>query len=95
MPDAEGKPKPMGLVQRWCLTVLLTNLEAESKMTERAISTEGTPLMIDGWELQMVDIGEALQCSPLEPTVEGQGIGGYLSFSKATRNGCLTEQTQS
>lgn len=95
IPDTEGKPKPMGLMQRWCLTVLLTNLEAESETIGRATGIEGTSLVIGGWELQMVDVGETLQCSPLEPKVEGQGIGRCTSFLKATtRSSCLTEQIQ-
>lgn len=93
MPDAEGKVRPMGLMQRWCLTVLLTNLEAGSETVERTTGIEGTSLVVDGWELQMVNIGDALQCNPLEPIVEGQGIGGCSSFSKSTQNGCLTEKS--
>lgn len=74
-PDVEGKMKPMGLSQRWCLTALLTNLEAEREAVEGAKRREGTALVVDGWELEVANIGEGLTCKPLKPPTEGEGIG--------------------
>lgn len=74
-PDEEGKPKPMGLTQRWCLTALLTNLEAERETVEGMERRDGTAIVVDGWELQVTNIGDGLQCKQLKPVPEGLGIG--------------------
>ncbi|RPB25744.1 hypothetical protein L211DRAFT_821552 [Terfezia boudieri ATCC MYA-4762] len=73
-PDEEGKIKPTGLTQRWCLTALLTNLEAERETVEGVERRAGAAIVVDDWELQVTNIGDGLQCKPLQPLPKGMVI---------------------
>ena len=73
--DLQRKQKPMGITQRWCLTTILSNSEARIDDVEGEVHRKlGTALVVDGWELEVVNIGEMIHSTPLQPPSEGLGI---------------------
>ena len=95
-PGEDGKPRAMGLSQRWCLLTNLTNIEAEgddetksqtdeSQLVSLEASKPGTPLVVVGWELQVPDVGGGARCTVFEGPPEGEETGTYFFLSHLSR----------